>query len=149
MSGIRRMTTVAARGMAACAVVAVIGALAASPATAQESSNASVWVAPEAPAHQPNPVPVTNDAVARGRGLFRANCEMCHGQHGRGDGQIAGSLPVHPADLTSDRVQSQTDGALFWKITEGRGPMPSARSTLTPAGRWAVIDYIRSLKANK
>ena len=146
MAGNHTMTSMAVRGAAACMAVALMGGLAAAPVAAQGPSNAATWVAPDQPASVPNPVPATKDAVARGQSLFRANCEMCHGQHGRGDGMIAASLPVHPADLTSDAVQAQTDGALFWKMTEGRGPMPSARATVPEAGRWALIDYIRTLK---
>ena len=38
-----------------------------------------------------------------------------------------------------------TDGELFWKITNGRGPMPS-RKHLPETDRWSVVHYIRSLK---
>ena len=55
------------------------------------------------------------------------------------------SLPIKPADLSSDHVQSQTDGSLFWKILSGRGMMPSTQATLSDEQRWAVIDYIRTL----
>ena len=50
------------------------------------------------------------------------------------------------ADLTSDYVQNQTDGELFWKISEGRKPMPLAKITLTDDQRWDVINYVRTFK---
>lgn len=146
MTGNHTMTSMVGRGAAAFMAVALVAVFAAAPAAAQGPNSAAAWVAPAQSASVANPVPATKDAVARGQSLFRANCEMCHGQHGRGDGMIAASLPVHPADLTSDAVQAQTDGALFWKMTEGRGPMPSARATVPDAGRWALVDYIRTLK---
>jgi hypothetical protein len=39
------------------------------------------------------------------------------------------------------------DGALFWKITEGRGPMPKAK--LSEAEKWTVILYLRALSQKK
>jgi mono/diheme cytochrome c family protein len=42
-------------------------------------------------------------------------------------------------------VQQQSDGALFYKITEGRGPMPSFKTTLTEQQRWDVVNHIRTL----
>ena len=35
---------------------------------------------------------------------------------------------------------------LFWKITEGRKPMPSTKKSLTEEQRWQVVNYIRTLK---
>ena len=45
----------------------------------------------------------------------------------------------------SAEPQSETDGALFWKITSGRGAMPAWRH-LAENDRWALVQYIRSLK---
>ncbi len=112
---------------------------------AARAQNSALWTAPERASHRANPLPVSASAVDRGHGIFHANCEMCHGPKGHGDGPMSYSLPTKPADLTSDKVQSQTDGALFWKVFEGRGVMPSTSSTLSDDERWSVIDYIRSL----
>jgi mono/diheme cytochrome c family protein len=35
-----------------------------------------------------------------------------------------------------------TDGEHFWKITAGRGGMPSFAKDLTEEERWQVINYI-------
>ena len=55
----------------------------------------------------------------------------------------AAYLTTKPADLASDRIQSQSDGAIFYKITEGRGQMPKAK--LNDTEKWAVIEYLRTL----
>jgi mono/diheme cytochrome c family protein len=107
------------------------------------ASERTPWVAPERASHRANPVPATDDAIKSGRGIFVRDCLQCHGKAGHGDGPQAGSLEIRPADLPSERVQSQTDGALFWKLTEGRGVMPKA--TLSDKDKWMVIDYIRTL----
>jgi len=53
-------------------------------------------------------------------------------------------LTSRPRDLTSPPVQKQADGELFWKITSGRGPMPSWRWLSEPE-RWALVRVIRDL----
>jgi len=50
------------------------------------------------------------------------------------------------ADWTSKKVQSESDGEIFWKINTGRGAMPSWRH-LPENDRWALVRYIRSLGA--
>lgn len=73
------------------------------------------------------------------------NCVPCHGPSGKGDGPAAAALPTKPADWTSARVQSETDGELFWKISNGRGPMPPWKH-LSEKDRWDLVNYIRTLK---
>lgn len=43
-----------------------------------------------------------------GAAAFAANCAMCHGADGKGDGPLAGDLDVPPQDLT--RLSRETDG---------------------------------------
>jgi mono/diheme cytochrome c family protein len=120
----------------------VVMAFAATPARAQGPSD-NPWVAPERASHRANPVPATAEAVKKGQSIFRRDCEQCHGKAGHGDGPQSASLLPKPADLASERVQSQPDGAFFWKMTEGRGVMPKA--SLGDSEKWAVIDYLRTL----
>ena len=98
------------------------------------------WVAPERASHRANPLQPTTDVIKHGKELFHRDCEQCHGKAGRGDGPQSFSLEKHPADLASERVQAQADGAFFWKMTEGRGVMPKA--TLGDKDKWSVILYI-------
>ena len=41
-------------------------------------------------------------------------------------------------------MQQNTDGSLHFKISEGRGPMPSFKNVLSSVDIWNVIAYIRS-----
>ncbi len=122
-----------------------VTAFATVPARAQGLAVNASWIAPDRAAHRANVLPATTDAVKRGQQLFLRECEQCHGKAGHGDGPQASSLQPRPADLALERVQSQSDGALFWKITEGRGMMP--RAALSESEKWAVIDYLRTLPA--
>ena len=143
-----RTVSMTARGAAiSFALLALAGR--ASAARAQGAHGGTPWDAPERAAHRSNPVLATDAVVDRGHMLFHQTCELCHGPKGHGDGPMSTSLTPKPADLAADHVQSQTDGALFWKIYSGRGMMPSTQATLSDEQRWAVIDYIRTLAAKR
>ena len=68
------------------------------------------------------------------------------GENGKGDGPASVQLNPKPADHTLPAVQSQSDGALFWKISTGRGAMQPYSKVLTVQQRWELVHYIRSLK---
>lgn len=101
------------------------------------------WVAPPEAKNTKNPV--KGQGVPDGKKVAEQNCVPCHGPGGKGDGPAAAALPTKPADWTSDRVQKETDGELFWKISNGRGPMPPWKH-LPDQDRWKLVNYIRTLK---
>jgi mono/diheme cytochrome c family protein len=103
------------------------------------------WVAPAADKAKKNPVPAGANAVAAGKTVAQTNCVSCHGPGGKGDGPAAVALNPKPADWTSKRVQDESDGEIFWKISNGRGAMPPWKH-LPENDRWSVIHFIRSLK---
>ena len=103
------------------------------------------WVAPKSANALKNPLKGDKAATANGEQLFNAICFVCHGNHGKGDGINAAALERRPADLTSRRVQRQTDGALFWKITEGNPPMLRFAETLSEEQRWQMVNFVRRL----
>jgi mono/diheme cytochrome c family protein len=135
------------RALAICAAVGLVSFMASTPARAQGSEKAKPWVAPERATHRANPLQPTTNALQRGHDLFRRDCAQCHGKAGHGDGPQAASVAPRPADLTSGNVQSQSDGALFWKITQGRGMMPKV--TLGENDKWAMIHHLRTLAAER
>jgi glucose/arabinose dehydrogenase len=54
---------------------------------------------------------------------------------------------VKPANFHDKVVRDQKDGALFWKMTEGRGNMPAYGQVLSEQNRWALVLYIRRLSS--
>ena len=99
------------------------------------------WSVPSEAAEKQNPLAEKPDLAAGGKKLFTRNCAECHGPSGQGLKKAA-NLPLAV-------VQDQSDGALFWKITNGnpdRG-MPSF-SRLPELQRWQLVLYLRTLKRN-
>lgn len=96
-----------------------------------------------------NPMPGDEASIVRGQELFAINCQMCHGQTGEGTGPVAAFLiKFKPANLTTDVVQSKSDGSIFMTITNGlEGRMPPLNENLTVSERWDVVNYVRTLKA--
>ncbi len=102
------------------------------------------WKAPESAKSKKNPVAVDQAGIAAGKQAYEKECLSCHGKKGKGDGPNSATLEKEPGDLTSAKVQDQTDGELFWKITQGKKPMPATNLTLTDEQRWQVVNYIRT-----
>ena len=124
------------------------GALALASALAQDSKGgADVWVAPARAAKKKNPVAADAGSLAKGKPVYFKECASCHGDTGKGDGSAVKDLERKPGDLTLSKMFDQSDGALFWKITEGNKPMASYEKTLSEEDRWNVINYVRTLAA--
>ena len=98
-----------------------------------------------------NPTAADEASVARGAELFAIHCQMCHGATGEGNGSVAAFLIKYkPANLTTDVVQSKSDGSFFVTISEGlEGKMPPLNENLTVSERWDVINFLRTLKASE
>lgn len=107
-----------------------------------------VFTAPASADAMQNPFKDNASATANGKVTYTTYCVPCHGEKGRGDGVAAAGLAKAPADHTSGKVQSQTDGALFWKIYTGNNPMPSYKM-LTQTQIWELVNYIRTLSKSK
>ncbi len=102
------------------------------------------WIAPATASAQPNPLAEKPEAAAGGRKLFLRNCAECHRSNG------GGMEKKHSADLQLPVVQQQSDGTLFWKITNGNASkgMP-AFSRLPEMQRWQLVLFIRTLSADR
>jgi mono/diheme cytochrome c family protein len=117
--------------------------------TVIELQQKAAWVAPTSADAMVNPLKGNTESIASGKKLYTMYCVACHGDKGKGDGIAAASLNPKPANHSSDKVQSQSDGAIFWKLTNGRSPMASYEKILNVQQRWQLVNYIRTLKATK
>ena len=69
------------------------------------------------------------------------------GKEGYGDGPKAKELKGDMGDFSSEEFQTQSDGTLFYKMTKGRGDMPSfEKKIVDPEDRWLIVNYLRMLK---
>ena len=95
-------------------------------------------------------------AIARGKQLFKTNCELCHGADGQGTGPGAKGLEHPPADLTNHFHMKPGDGDayLFWRVSEGgfvepfksmKSAMPAFKSVLSEDQRWDVLAYVHRI----
>ncbi|OFX59156.1 MAG: hypothetical protein A2W84_18200 [Bacteroidetes bacterium GWC2_40_13] len=100
----------------------------------------TLWSVPEDQLSKAAPVMFTGEMQKAGEDIYAKNCKSCHGDMGQGN--MAKLNPL-PKDLSSLAVSKQTDGALHYKITNGRGLMPVFKNTLSGAQIWEVISYIR------
>ncbi len=108
------------------------------------------WKAPPLAARKANPVPSDEKAIGLGKTLYAAGCLACHGEKGKGDGPAAPALErdgkkILPGNLSDPKVWQRTDGELFWKISEGKSPMPAFAESFSEEQRWQIVNYIRTL----
>ena len=106
------------------------------------------WNAPDKAASAANPQKTgSTESISNGKVLFAKHCQSCHGKTGKGDGTKASELKTEPGDFSKAAFQSQSDGSIFYKISEGRDDMPAFKKKLTDANdKWDVVNYIRTLK---
>jgi mono/diheme cytochrome c family protein len=105
----------------------------------------SGWTVPAEAKNLKNPVPVNETTLAAGKALYADKCAECHGEKGDGKGPQAETYSVAPSDFTDVQVMSEmTDGEIFWKITEGRRPMPGFKRQFSDEQRWQLVNYLRT-----
>lgn len=97
----------------------------------------------------PSPAAYTAGALA-----YAAHCVSCHGTAGQGDGPLAASLAIPPADLTAPHLWDHPDGQLFWWLAHGmRGPdgglvMPGYADRLEEETLWSLIVFLHDNNPN-
>lgn len=100
--------------------------------------------APKTAVKMKNPFPADEFSLERGKHSYQLDCVRCHGKDGNGDGIKSEKVSKKITDLGSYVIQKQTDGELFWKISEARRPMPL--TDITNDQRWDIVNYIRTFK---
>ena len=102
------------------------------------------WLVPEKNARVKNPVKADTESIKIGKDLWIRHCGACHGRQGAGDGVQSGSVKTFMKDMGTSPVQGQTDGALYYKISEGRGEMPAYNEKISDKELWSIVNFIRS-----
>ena len=83
---------------------------------------------------------------AAAKATFQSECAMCHGPDGAGS-EVGKSMNV--PDLRSPVVQKLPDAELAQVIANGKGGMPSFKSSLSEDQIHDLVAHIRSLRQRK
>ena len=109
------------------------------------------------PIKDPGPPPAaTPTSAVRGKEQYAVlGCFNCHGALGKGDGPAAKALadddghPIPVRDFTGGVFRGGSDRKdLYYRFTVGMNgtPMPSFADGVTDADRWALVDYVLTLR---
>lgn len=104
------------------------------------------WEAPAEAAAIENPLDYTLENVKSGRSIYILNCKSCHGDPGKNNPLALVPLPV---DIASESMQANSEGALFYKITSGKGVMPPFENTLSEEERWMLINFVKNFSPDR
>ena len=97
-----------------------------------------------------NPLPRTVETLAHGAKVYAANCAVCHGARGLGEGPAGANLNPPPGDLAwlASRPIGQWDPFIYWTVAEGGAQfgsaMPAYKDSLSADEIWAVAAYIQA-----
>jgi mono/diheme cytochrome c family protein len=95
-----------------------------------------------------NPYLPYDEVIARGKVIYTTFCVGCHGDLGKGDGQLfsSGLYPLKPRDITAYATARRPDGEIYHTITLGFGSMMPHGAQIKPEDRWKVVLYVRELE---
>lgn len=105
------------------------------------------WAVPEKNAKMANPIKADEESLKIGKAVWTKHCASCHGKTGAGDGSKAAQLETAMEDLSASAVQGQSDGELYYKVSEGRDEMPTFKKKISDTEElWSVVNYMRTFK---
>lgn len=107
------------------------------------------WVLPDTAKELKSPIPDSPKTVEHGKALYQTNCEGCHGSKGDGMGPVAVKFTLPAVDISNPIIQAQTDGELFWKISNGKGAMPAWSTILTDEDIWKLVTFVRTFQSRE
>lgn len=82
--------------------------------------------------------------LAKGKELFTAMCQHCHGEKGDGNGPMV--LSGAYAGVPNYVGLAATEGQMFYSIYYGKGVMGAHGSILNKKEIWTIIHYVRTLQ---
>lgn len=107
---------------------------------------AQEWIVPEDQKNIVNPQEYNLVNVKKGKELYIKNCKSCHGDPGKNN--VLPLVPP-PVDITSEKMQKNTESELYYKITNGRVAMPQFKATISDDDRWRIVNYISNFSPKK
>lgn len=99
------------------------------------------WIVPEDKKNKLSTFSFDENTRKAGEKLYSVNCMSCHGTPGKGNYL---KLVPPPGDPVTQKIQRNNDGEIFYKVTTGRGQMPSFKNVLSSTNIWNLVSYLRS-----
>jgi len=101
-------------------------------------------------------LPLTRDALERGRNRYEIYCAPCHGLAGYGDGTVARRADelqqgtwVPPSSLHDPNIAARPVGHVYNAITNGIRTMPPYGAIVPVQDRWNIVAYVRALQRSQ
>ncbi|HZW81315.1 MAG TPA: c-type cytochrome [Candidatus Deferrimicrobiaceae bacterium] len=125
-----------------CTIIALAFLLSASLLLAAQDVDAAFHNAPASARATKSPYEGQPAAAMAGRKLYASDCASCHGQTGKGTGNVP--------SLVDGKLQAVAPGEVFWFITKGDkdNGMPSW-AALPANERWQIVSYVKSIATSQ
>jgi len=112
----------------------------------QDQKAGEPWVIPANYKSMVNPQKGKGDPDNVGKLLYAKHCKSCHGSIGAGDGPKAGSLDTKIKSFKDGKFQAQSDGEIYFQSFVDRDMKSFEKKIPAAEDRWAIVNYIRTLK---
>jgi len=97
------------------------------------------WNVPADAAQTKAPTENSIESSLAGKQIYETKCKACHSEPG-----TTGIKAPAPPDLGTKEFLTQSDGEIFWKMSEGMGGMPPFKGMLSDAERWSIVHFLAS-----
>jgi len=84
--------------------------------------------------------------LKKGKELFTAMCQHCHGEKGDGNGPMVLSGAYVGSGIPNYKTLDIKEGQMFYSIYYGKNKMGSHSSQLNKQEIWTIVHYIKSLQ---
>lgn len=95
-----------------------------------------------------SPLDSTNIDLVRGKELYDIYCGICHGNKGKGQGNLVKREKILGIPSYDDAGRAITQGSIYHTIYYGKNAMGSYANQLNEEERWQVVAYVLQLKAD-
>ncbi|WP_233164167.1 c-type cytochrome [Snuella sedimenti] len=95
-----------------------------------------------------SPLDSTQVDLVRGKELYDIYCGICHGNKGKGQGNLVKREKILGIPSYDDAGRAITEGSIYHTIYYGKNAMGSYANQLQEEERWQVVAYVLKLKAD-
>lgn len=95
-----------------------------------------------------SPLDSTQVDFERGKELYDIYCGICHGNKGKGQGNLVKREKILGIPSYDDAGRAINEGSIYHTIYYGKNSMGSYANQLNEEERWQVVSYVLKLKAD-